>query len=103
MHLRFLQKESFKKQQKQLVILIGNKIANTAVKSYDGRISKNSKYSQQNNLESVTNEHEKEIPKEKYVSLEERQEIDDELRLKQYSNRISKHSQQNNSETNTNH
>ena len=103
MHLRFLQKESFKKQQKQLVILIGNKIANAAVKSYDGRISKNSKYSQQNNLESVTNEHEKEISKEKYVSLEERQEIDDELRLKQYSNGILKHSQQNNSETNTNH
>ena len=103
MHLRFLQKESFKKQQKQLVILIANKIANAAVKSYDGRISKNSKYSQQNNLESVTNEHEKEISKEKYVSLEERQEIDDELRLKQYSNGILKHSQQNNSETNTNH
>ena len=103
MHLRFLQKESFKKQQKQLVILIGNKIANAAVKSHDGRISKNSKYSQQNNLESVTNEHEKEISKEKYVSLEERQEIDDELRIKQYSNGILKHSQQNNSETNTNH
>ena len=62
--------------------LIGNKIANAAVKSYDGRIIKNSKYSQQNNLESVTNKHEKETPKEKYVSLEERQEINDELRLK---------------------
>ena len=62
--------------------LIGNKIANAAVKSYDGRITKNSKYSQQNNLESVTNKHEKETPKEKYVSLEERQEINNELRLK---------------------
>ena len=62
--------------------MIGNKIANAAVKSYDGRITKNSKYSQQNNLESVTNKHEKETPKEKYVSLEERQEINDELRLK---------------------
>ena len=54
--------------------LIGNKIAN--------KIAKRPKNSQQNNSEVVTNEHDKEIPKEKYVSLEERQEIIDELRLK---------------------
>ena len=44
--------------------LIGNKIAN--------RIRKVSKNSQQNNSDTVTNEHDKEIPKEKYVSPEER-------------------------------
>ena len=50
--------------------LIGNKITNTIIK-----VSKNS---QQNNSETVANEHDKEIPKEKkYVSPEERQEIID--------------------------
>ena len=41
-----------------------------------------SKNSQQNNSETVTNEHDKEIPKERYISPEERREITDELRLK---------------------
>ena len=62
--------------------LIGNKIAN--------RTTKVSKNSQQNNSETVTNERCKEIPKERYISPEERQEIIDELRLKQYNNGISK-------------
>ena len=54
--------------------LIGNKIAN--------RITNVSKNSQQNISEIVTNEHDKEIPKERYVSPEERQEVIDKLRLK---------------------
>ena len=54
--------------------LIGNKIAN--------RITKVSKNSQQYNLEKAANEHDKEIPKERYLSPKERQEITDELRLK---------------------
>ena len=37
---------------------------------------------QQNISETVTNEHDKEIPEERYVSPEERQKIIDELRLK---------------------
>ena len=37
--------------------------------------------SQENNLETVTNEHDKEIPKEIYISPEETQEIIDDLRL----------------------
>ena len=49
--------------------LIGNKSAN--------RITKNLK-----NSETVTNEHDKEIPKERYVPQEERQEIIDKLRSK---------------------
>ena len=45
---------------------------------------------QQNNSQAVTNEHHKEIPKEKYIFPEERQEIIDELILKKYNNAISK-------------
>ena len=62
--------------------MICNKIANAVAKSYDGRITKVSKNSQQNNSETVTNEHDKEIPKEKYISPVESQEIIDKLRIK---------------------
>ena len=40
------------------------------------------KNSQQNNSETVSNEYDKEIPKERYISPEKRQEIIDDLRLK---------------------
>ena len=53
--------------------LLGNKIAESFTK-----ISKNL---QQNNSEAVTNEHDKEIPKERYMSPEERQKTIDDLRL----------------------
>ena len=62
--------------------LTGNKIAKAIDELYDSKITKVLKYSQQNNSETVTNEHDKEIPKEKYLSSEERQETIDELRLK---------------------
>ena len=52
---------------------IGNKIVNTIMK-----VSKNS---QQNNSETVTNEHNKEILIERYISPEERKKIIDDLRL----------------------
>ena len=45
------------------------------------RITKVSKISQQNNSETVINDNEKEIPKERYISLEEKQKIIDDLRL----------------------
>ena len=54
--------------------LIGNKIAN--------KIKKAPKTTQENNSETVINEHDKEIPKERYISTEERQESIDELTLK---------------------
>ena len=44
--------------------LIGNKVVD--------RITKVSKTLQQNNSETTANEHNKEIPKERYISLEER-------------------------------
>ena len=52
---------------------IGNKIA--------GRITKISKNLQQNNLETVTDENDKEVPKDRYISSKERQKIIDNLRL----------------------
>ena len=51
-------------------------------KNMGKNITKVSKNSQQNNLETFTNEHDKEIRKERYVSPEERPEILDEMRLK---------------------
>ena len=67
--LKIFSKERFKKQQKQLAILIGNKIAD--------KITRVSKSSPQNN--SVTND--EEILKERYISPELRQKTIDGLRL----------------------
>ena len=53
--------------------LISNKIAN--------KITGVSKSSQHNNSKTVTNEHDEEIPKERYISPEERQKSIDDLRL----------------------
>ena len=47
------------------------------------KITKVSKNSLNNNSETVTNENDKEIPKKRYISLEERQKIIDNL-IKQY-------------------
>ena len=73
--------DAFKKSSKWVIQktaqeigdLIGNKIAN--------RITIVTRNSQENNLETVKNEYDKEIPKERYVYPEERQEIVDELIL----------------------
>ena len=53
--------------------LIGSKVAN--------KIARVLRNSQQNNSETVSNEHDKEIPKERYISPEERQKIINDLRL----------------------
>ena len=42
---------------------------------YYVRITEVSKNSQKNNSETVTNENDKEIPKERYISLEEREKL----------------------------
>ena len=52
--------------------LIGNTIAN--------KIMKVSRSSVQNNSEAITNEYDKEIPKERYIAPEERHKISDDLR-----------------------
>ena len=53
--------------------MIGNKIAD--------KVSKVSKTLPQNNSETITNEHDKELLKERYISPEEREEIVHEVRL----------------------
>ena len=63
--------------------MIGNKIADS--------ITKVSKTIPQNNSKTVAIEHDKEIPKERYISPEKRQKIIDDLRLIwKYNNGISK-------------
>ena len=52
------------------------------VKKIVNKITEVPKNAQQNHSETVTNNHDKEIPKERYISSEEREEIIDELRLK---------------------
>ena len=53
--------------------MIGNKIAN--------KITKVLRSSLQNKLETITTEHDKEIPKERYISPEETLKIIDDLTL----------------------
>ena len=65
-------KRVFQKTAEATGDLTGIKIAN--------KIMEVSKNSQQNNSETVTNEHDKEIPKERYISSEEKQEMIDELK-----------------------
>ena len=53
--------------------MIGNKIAD--------KITKVLRNSQQNNSEKVTNENDKEISKERYISSEKREKVINNLRL----------------------
>ena len=77
--LKLLQKEQFRKIAEATSDFVDNNIA--------VRITKIFKNLQQNNLETITNEHDKETPKERYASSEKRQEIIDDMRLKkQYNN-----------------
>ena len=69
MHLKLLRKKVIQKTGEATVDFVGNKIAK--------KITKVSK-----NLETVTNENNKETPKERYVSPEKKQEIINDLRLK---------------------
>ena len=50
--------------------LTGNRIVKAVAKPYDAKITKVSKNSQQNNLEIVPNENDKERPKERCMSPE---------------------------------
>ena len=72
MRLKLLQKLKFKKTAQKNGDSIKYKTAD--------QITKDSKNFQQNNSETVTNEHKKEIAKERYIFPEERQKIIDDLR-----------------------
>ena len=73
MRLNLLQKEQFKKEQKELMIWLRIKLLI--------KLQTLQKNSQQNNSDRVTNEDDKDIPNERYVSPEKRQEIIVDLRL----------------------
>ena len=70
MRLKLLQKKQLKKQQKQLVIKLAIKLLI--------ELRKSQRLHNKNKSEKVTNEHDKEISKERYTSPEERQKIIDE-------------------------
>ena len=67
MHLKLLQKQSFKNQLRQLVIWLVIKLLTESRKFQ--------KIYKKNNWEAVTNEHEKEIPKKEYMSSEEKNKL----------------------------
>ena len=67
MRLKLLQKEQFKKKWKQLVIKLVIKLLI--------ELQKFQKNSQQNNSDTVTNENDKEIPKERYISPEKSKKL----------------------------
>ena len=54
---------------------VRSKTLATRAKSYDGKITKVSKSSPQNNSETLSNEHDKEIYKERYISPEEKKKL----------------------------
>ena len=62
LHLKLLRKKQFKKTQEETGDLIVNKIAD--------RHTKVSIISQQNNSETIPNEDDKDIPKERYIPPE---------------------------------
>ena len=61
--------------------MISNKIPALVAKSYDGKTTKVSRNSQQKKSDAVTNQNDKEKPKERYISQDKKQEIIDDLRL----------------------
>ena len=75
MHLKLLQKK--KRKIQKTVEATGDLNSNETA----NRITKVSRSSTQNNLEKLAYEHDKEIPKERYISPEERQKIINDLRL----------------------
>ena len=76
--LKLSQKDLSKKTAEPIGDFIGNKITERVAKSYDGKITKISKISQQNYSETVTNEHDKELPKRDiYLQKKGKKNIDD--------------------------
>ena len=63
----------------QQISLNDYKIAGTVAQLHDDRITKAWKNSQQNNSETVANKNDKETRKEKYLFLDKRQKIFDNL------------------------
>ena len=75
--LNNLQQMHLKREIRKTAEVIGDSIGIKIA----GKIIKILKTSEQNNSETVTDEHDKEIAKEKYISPEESQKIIEDLRL----------------------
>ena len=73
--------DTFKTSSKAVIQKSAEDIGDLIRNKNADKITKVSRKSQQNNSETVTNEHDKEIPKERYLSPEERQKIIDDLKL----------------------
>ena len=76
-HAKKSAKDALKTSLKRII----QKAEEATVDLIDDRITKVPKKFQQNNSETVTNEHDKEISKGRHISLEKTQEIIDDLRL----------------------
>ena len=81
-HAKKFVTDALKTSSKQIIQKIAEGTGDLIGNKTDNKITKLSKNSPQNNSETVTNEHDKEIPKEKYISPVESQEIIDKLRIK---------------------
>ena len=73
--------DTFKTVSKRAIQKTAEAAGDFIVNKIAYKITKISKTSQQNNSETVKNEHDKEIPKERHISPEKRQKIIDDLRL----------------------
>ena len=73
MRFKTASKRVIQKKAEATADFIGNKIAN--------RITDVFRASRQNNSETITNDSDIEIPKERYISPEEKQKIVDDVRL----------------------
>ena len=73
--------DSFKTASKRAIQKTAEVTGDLNGKKADDRITKVSKILPQNNSKAVTNQHDKEISKERYISLEERHKTIDDLRL----------------------
>ena len=73
--------DAFKATSKKVIQKTAEATGNLTGNKNADKITKISKTLQENNSETITNEHDKEIPKEKYISTEERQKIIDDQRL----------------------
>ena len=80
-HAKQTTTDAFKTASKQAIQEAAEATGNSTGNKIADRIMKVSKTSQQDNSETVTNEYDKEIPKERYISPEERQKVIDHLRL----------------------
>ena len=80
-HSKQLATDALKTTPKRAIEKIAEATGDLICNKTADRTTKVSKTSPQNNSEKITNEHNKKIPKERYISPEKRKKIIDDLRL----------------------